>query len=297
MSHLFKPIFLQSITPLHIGCGQDVGVVDLPVIRERTTGFPFVPGSGLRGSLRARAMARDEPLATRLFGKTAGDEGAGCLSVLEARLLLFPVRSAPGLFRWITCPYVLDRWAADCEIFLGSSAGCAERVSGDEAPNADQFLGAANGPSKIWLEEYEVARDGELSWTPTIAGVDKNLVIVVSDELFRDLTELATVVVQRNRLTAEKVVDGGALFSVEAVPPQAVFYGFVGATRERSPESGRSSESTGPEPRMDNLTVLSRLPALVANAAAQSEQSVALFLGGDESVGYGMTRLQWWSGQ
>ena len=106
MNYVHMPLLLQSVTSLHVGCGQDVGVVDLPVIRERLTGFPFIPGSGLRGALRARLEVPAEPgkgmpaEAQWLFGPRVQEEVdarfAGCLSVHDAKLLLFPVRSEKG---------------------------------------------------------------------------------------------------------------------------------------------------------------------------------------------------------
>lgn len=47
-----KPFFIKVITPLHVGSGQDLGIVDLPIQRERYTGFPKIEASGLKGSIR-----------------------------------------------------------------------------------------------------------------------------------------------------------------------------------------------------------------------------------------------------
>ncbi|MCX6879324.1 MAG: type III-B CRISPR module RAMP protein Cmr4 [Verrucomicrobia bacterium] len=44
------PIFIFARTPLHIGAGSSVGAIDLPVQRERHTGFPIIPASSLKGS-------------------------------------------------------------------------------------------------------------------------------------------------------------------------------------------------------------------------------------------------------
>lgn len=33
-------ILLHALTPLHVGTGQAVGKVDLPIAREKATGFP-----------------------------------------------------------------------------------------------------------------------------------------------------------------------------------------------------------------------------------------------------------------
>lgn len=46
------PLFLTCETPLHAGSGSDLGIIDLPIQRERHTGFPKMEGSGLKGSMR-----------------------------------------------------------------------------------------------------------------------------------------------------------------------------------------------------------------------------------------------------
>ena len=38
-------------TPMHVGAGSSVGIVDLPIIRERHTDYPVIPGSSLKGVL------------------------------------------------------------------------------------------------------------------------------------------------------------------------------------------------------------------------------------------------------
>jgi CRISPR-associated protein Cmr4 len=43
---------LKVLTPLHIGAGQGLGHVDLPIVREGHTNFPYIPGTSLKGALR-----------------------------------------------------------------------------------------------------------------------------------------------------------------------------------------------------------------------------------------------------
>jgi CRISPR-associated protein Cmr4 len=43
---------LKVLTPLHIGAGQGLGHVDLPIVREAHTNFPYIPGTSLKGALR-----------------------------------------------------------------------------------------------------------------------------------------------------------------------------------------------------------------------------------------------------
>ncbi|HNW40428.1 MAG TPA: RAMP superfamily CRISPR-associated protein, partial [Opitutaceae bacterium] len=45
-----KLLYLFTRTPLHVGAGSSVGAIDQPIIRERHTGFPIIPGSSLKGS-------------------------------------------------------------------------------------------------------------------------------------------------------------------------------------------------------------------------------------------------------
>nr|MBP7373092.1 hypothetical protein [Opitutaceae bacterium] len=39
-----KLLYLFTRTPLHVGAGSSVGAIDQPIIRERHTGFPVIPG-------------------------------------------------------------------------------------------------------------------------------------------------------------------------------------------------------------------------------------------------------------
>ena len=47
-----KPLFLIVETPLHAGSGSDLGIVDLPIQREKHTDYPKIEASGLKGSIR-----------------------------------------------------------------------------------------------------------------------------------------------------------------------------------------------------------------------------------------------------
>lgn len=146
-------LFLLCETPLHAGSGDDLGLVDLPIQRERHTSFPKIESSSLKGALREafenKADSKNKKFAKwedadvmvhRLFGYDEaglndaekerlkehfrylpensdkpkdGHDRAGCLAFTDARLLLFPVKSMKGVFVWLTCPQVLSKLAAD----------------------------------------------------------------------------------------------------------------------------------------------------------------------------------------
>jgi CRISPR-associated protein Cmr4 len=49
-----------------------------------------------------------------IFGPEDTEEAhAGALAFTDARILLFPVKSLKGVFAWITCPMVLERFKED----------------------------------------------------------------------------------------------------------------------------------------------------------------------------------------
>lgn len=52
MYKIAVPFFMVVETPLHAGSGTELGVVDLPIQRERHTGFPKIEASGLKGCVR-----------------------------------------------------------------------------------------------------------------------------------------------------------------------------------------------------------------------------------------------------
>jgi len=123
-------LLIHAQTALHPGSGTALGAVDLPVQRERHTQWPTIAGSALKGILRdsCREEARhsyggdrkkaneEDPDLIAAFGPGKVDESsshAGALSVTDARILAFPVRSLRGVFAWVTCMDVLQRLQRD----------------------------------------------------------------------------------------------------------------------------------------------------------------------------------------
>lgn len=46
------PFYFRTISSLHCGSGNDLGIIDLPIQREKHTSFPKVESSSLKGALR-----------------------------------------------------------------------------------------------------------------------------------------------------------------------------------------------------------------------------------------------------
>ena len=222
-------IFTRS--PLHVGCGSSVGVVDQPVARERHTRFPVIPGSTIKGVLADLWLDRsdiDHPKrdgeGTKLLGAESDDAAhAGSLLIGEGKLLAFPVRSAKHCFAWITCPIVLKRFAADCNssvatLDLGNDAALAPeklRIDGNVIFEEYPLPSTQTVPQDI-IDEF-----AKLSEEPTWKDEVKDRLAIVSDELFAYFAENACEIANHNRIDDRTgVVADEALFSQENVPSE-----------------------------------------------------------------------------
>lgn len=227
-----KLLTLFTRTPLHVGAGASVGAVDQPIIRERHTRFPVIPGSSLKGVL-ADLWLDDPKTEKKLFGTT---DHAGSLLIGESKLLAFPVRSAKGCFAWITCPTALRRFARD----TGRNVPVPAFGPGQENrvyPAGGLLLDGRT----VLLEEYALQLNGPLP--NGLVDALSNLapenevwselndkLAVVSDEMFQYFVENDCEIAQHNCIDDENgVVKGGALFNQENVPSETMFYCVVNA--------------------------------------------------------------------
>lgn len=228
MKQMSVSLFTRS--PLHVGCGSAVGVVDLPVLRERVTGLPAIPGTTLKGVLADLFLDQDKDgkwvrseTGLKLFGEDDPKAPAkrGRLLVGECRLTAFPVRSARNGFVWTVSPLTLGR--------LGISF--ADALSEEEAVGPEA---AAYGEVFV-LEEYRLARRGAVPenvlqalsplcanplWTDTLT---KRLT-VLSDTMMAYFAQNACEIAHHNKVDDETgTVADGALFSQENVPSETLF--------------------------------------------------------------------------
>ena len=229
-------ILLHTLTPLHVGTGQAVGNVDLPIAREKATGFPIVPASALKGVLRDNFS--NQSWATQAFGDA---DRAGAWVFTDLRILCLPVRSFFGVFAYTTCPLILERLRRHAAAFgIRGFENLSVAVNGTQiALTRDSAL---QKDGKVYLEDLDLAvKTGQQVDTVAQAIADKLLpegershfmarFAVVNNDVFTFLSETATEVVARVRLEdATKTVASGGLWYEEAVPAESVFYGFVGA--------------------------------------------------------------------
>lgn len=246
-------LFIHALTGLHPGSGTALGVVDLPVQRERHTDWPLIPGSSLKGVVRAECAKDDQEDVLAVFGPETGDasDHAGAVAFSDARILAFPVRSLTGVFAWVTCPAVLTRLGRDLGL-VGGKFPVVSPVEKDKAACAkDSPLIASDG--LLMLEEFEFERGGDsekiANWIASRAVEDegtKNMLrshlAILHDDDFTHFVRNATEVVARVGLDAEKkTVRRGALFYEEYLPAETLFYSLVICSRSRRPDSRLSS--------------------------------------------------------
>jgi CRISPR-associated protein Cmr4 len=288
-------LFLHAQTGLHPGSGTALGTVDLPIQRERHTDWPVIPGSTLKGILRdacRRAKGNNDELFAVFGPETAeADKHAGALSLTDARILAFPVRSLRGVFAWVTCPAVLERLKRDLGLVSKSTTAFDLK---DTKPEKDKALCQQNSPllvdgDKLVLEEFEFQRtdhaDGVAKWVSQRAVADdatrerlKSHLIVLHDDDFTHFVRHATEVVARVALDYErKTVKQGALFYEEFLPAETLFYSVVLASASRRDGNGKSAAEI--------LQYLGdNLPPI-------------LQIGGDETIGKGFCAVRLDSGK
>jgi CRISPR-associated protein Cmr4 len=114
-------VFYHVKSSLHVGTGDVLGLVDLPIQREKHTSFPKIESSSLKGAIRNHfesVLKEDKKTVDDLFGpEDADQENAkmGLVAFTDAKILLFPVKSIKGVFALITCPFILKRYYEDTE--------------------------------------------------------------------------------------------------------------------------------------------------------------------------------------
>ncbi len=294
-------MFIYVETPLHAGSGRGLGAVDLPIQRERTTGYPIIQASSVKGKLRAEVRLRnnwrdDRKEIETLFGK-AGDTGesyAGAIALGDARVLLFPVRSLAGVFAWTTCMYTLQRFVRDCAL-VGIEAPNLNNLS---QPDAGSALVNENTALKagdvVVLEDFSylpqpnevVSRLGEWiarhslpdEYTYWKGELSKKL-IILPDNDFRDFVLYGTEVQTHVRLDPDtKTVQTGALWTTESLPVDTLLYAPLMMMKPRANGSYRTVDE-------------------VLNVLKQSLDGRRVQFGGDETTGQGWTTVRFAGGE
>lgn len=240
-----KPLFIVCETPMHMGSGSDLGVIDLPIQRERHTDFPKMEASGIKGGLREsfsyKMTGEEKKKVNAVFGSEEdGSEHAAAIAFTDGRILCFPVKSMKGLFAWITCPRILERLKADmeqCNIEISWKTPSANVVAescslmfDDKEVMLEEYTFKVKKDDKCskiaaWLSEHALPQGAGYDYWRNKLAVD---LVVLSDDDFRDFANLSTEVITRIRINQESgTVAEGALFTEEYLPMESILYSLV----------------------------------------------------------------------
>jgi len=260
-------VFMYAVSPVHMGSGTSLGVIDNPIQRERHTGHPVFAGSGIKGAAREQAAASgmSKKEINRIFGPdTDASEHAGAVSFSDAQIVAFPVRSLKEGFVYATCPMALARLARIASVAgLKMQNGLTQTPDDEQAIVKDQGL-LSNGKLVLESYEFDVIEDengkleeiaeclakhvlsGDTGFKFFKEKLEKHLV-VISDSQFGYFVTNATVVEPHVRIDdATGTSDDGGLFFTENVPPESIFVSILMASQERtkkgSSEKGLSAQ-------------------------------------------------------
>jgi len=249
-----NPVYLYLLSPLHTGGTTQEGNL-LGIAREAHTELPYIPSSTIRGRLRSTFDEDDEedgtqhPYAQRikqvmLFGpdledtkhqafKTAYKEAIGAsdddkvlenleqgaLWIGDGAILWMPVPSLSHGVIWVSCPYLLQRWA---------------RLTRNQTTITDDDVYCTNlGTDKpVYLKDAILKPSMLKGWdddkwqksvpqAPQTNSIKR--VLLLPDQHCATLFQMSLWRQVKVKLDSHKTVDGGFRYE-EAIPPDTLMY-------------------------------------------------------------------------
>lgn len=285
-------VFLYAVSPVHMGAGQAVGVIDNPIQRERHTGHPCFAGSGIKGAVRHgfEALGGDKDHIKRLFGPDAGgsDLHAGAISFGDAQMVVLPIRALKGGYVYATCPQALSRarrllelidvdvaWPALPEAAEGQCLlANPTLLSGDKL-----HLEAFEYTARVSQDLPRIAADLAAKALPARDGYDffrsklETDLVVLSDTDFAYFAQHAMLVEPHVRINeATGTADDGGLFYTENLPPESLLLAPLLASQTRTGQ-GKDNETPAE-------AVMAQIKAVLDGRMLQ--------IGGDVTTGRGL---------
>lgn len=285
---------VHALSALHIGTGQGVSAVDLPIARSRATNLPIVAGSAIKGVLRDeferklfqpnlldKEKAKIKAEVKTLFGAEITDKTthAGAIAFGDAQLLLLPIRSFAGTVAYATCPFVLKRYARDLGDFTMQftvekdtaklTSGSLLLIDDNKIALEDLDLNAKSDDTQAneWADKIAKAvYPKDTDWQTEL----KQRFVILPDDVFSFLADTATEIRTRIKIDRDtRIVAKGALWTEENLPCETVLWGVFGVSHAYD-NSNKSAED-----------VSKLLP----------EQELPIQIGGKHTVGRGLCRL------
>lgn len=267
-----KALFIYCVSPVHMGAGTALGVIDNPIQRERHTDYPMIAGSGFKGAVRHHFWSQlDEStredranLLNRLFGpETGASDFAGAISFGDAQLVAFPVRSLKRAFVYVTSPTALARTKRLLQMLRISCEWSIPEVKEKFCRVVTEDKGPASNNQPLHLEAFELTAIDSPELTqiaqslavmafpskPSDVAYDffreklKIDLVLISDEDFSFFVRNATVVEPHVRIdNLSGTAEGGGLFYTENLPPESLLIAPVMASVERTTDKIRGEK-------------------------------------------------------
>ena len=284
---LFSICTFYAISPVHAGSGAATSTVDLPIQRERHTNWPHIQASAVKGAMRAHyrkfadGNTNAEDAINLVFGSDKDNDGGkkgfdqdypGAISISDAKLLAFPMRSNIAPFVWVTCPAVLKRLNNDLDLVKLDTIGGVHDIDNEEA-----VIITGDLPDKVILEDaiVKTSNGNNVPAIPEGFPIFDRL-LLISDEMFDYCVSCCTEVQTQIKINSETgTAEGGALRYQELLPADTALYSVV-----------YYSKSSG-------------LNGLQANTIKQHIEDVIkdfIQIGGDETLGRGICKISWING-
>ena len=284
---------LYAISAAYAGSGAATSAVDLPIQRERHTEWPQIQASGVKGAFRDHfrkfTRPQDKELINLIFGSDEGNDNwnkdwgslPGAVSISDARILAFPVRSNKAPFVWVTCPAVLKRFNADLAYIGFGKQAAIENIKEDGALS----IGAEELNGQVILEDAVVTVALHHP-DPCIAELFSEIerLLLISDEMFKYAVTCCTEIQTHIKIDEKKgPADDGSLWYQEYLPADSVLYTLVHYSHRDISET-------------DEKDIKSQIETLkAANIKQLLEDHIKGFvqIGGDETLGKGIFQLTW----
>jgi len=273
-------LYIRALTSLHVGTGRsEGGYVDLPVQRDEFN-FPTIWASSLKGALKANI--RDGNLK-ELLGSEPEETPSkpSAISLLDAKLLLMPIRVLDGVWSYATSPHLLQYLNKYLEVHgavTGARLGLlnlnildfgkvySTKFSGDVIINEVMFRGIVRKDNLL----TELGLDKLLPDEVRTNVLERGLIILPDKDNLGLVTLSKSLVIQyRVRLKGEtKTVEAGP-WSEEYVPMETLF---ISAILCRDSKSSTQQGSTCKE-------------------FIKYVDKRAIYVGGKETIGKGLVKL------
>jgi CRISPR-associated protein Cmr4 len=297
-----KILYLTAVSSVHNGAGRGLGAIDNPILRQRDTHLPIIQGSSIKGVLR-EDWEDDQNKKRILFGPGPQEntDFAGAVSIGDAHLLLFPVRSLRGAFVWTASPLTLALYQKHLRfagIILDSLDALMKKITQESIASSD-ILACQAGAEDLKAEKYVVLeeyaykiKDWEevKKFAEQLAGLifhkdypaflkekfKKHLVILPEDD-FQYFITFATEVTPNIRINESGATQDGSLRYTEYLPAQSILYSLWSIDKGRS--STADTEKLG-------------TPEEVWKAVKDhADKKGRVQIGGDATVGKGLIEL------